>query len=174
MDKLNYIQIGDRVEYETDGARYFGIVGSIEQTAEKVYLRLQVPEGRREPTRLPLEAVLAVHRVVDGRHTTSTYFHEETGTAPLTERGDQQQQALRLRDYERGEVAIYVQTERVPKVVAVLPLPFSVSAFPFEDQPGDPPTSVLRYIGPWKKEQTLIARRLVHGRVIRRFAVSGL
>ena len=82
--------------------------------------------------------------------------------------------ARRLKDYERGEVAIYVSTERVSEAVVALPLPFSVSAFPFEDQLGAPPTSVLRYVGPWKKEQTLIARRLCAEGVIRHWAVSGL
>jgi hypothetical protein len=90
------------------------------------------------------------------------------------EQGDQQQQTRRLRNYERGEVAISVPTERVSVVVTALPLPFSVSAFPFEDQPGDSPTSVLRYVGPWKKEQSLIVHRLFSEGVIRRFAVSGL
>ncbi len=173
MDKMNYIQIGDTVEYETDGVRSFGIVESIEQTAGNVYLHLQLREGGSEPSRLPVEEVLVVHRVVDGRHVSSLYFKEETGTAPLTKRDRQDWRNHQSRDYQRGEVAIYVSMERVPEVRGVLPLPFSVSSFPFADQPGDPPTSVLRYVGPWTKDQSRIARRLLDEKVIRRFAVSG-
>ena len=68
------------------------------------------------------------------------------------------------------EVAIYVETERVAEVTHVLPLPFHVAPFPFFDPPSGPRTSVLRYIGEWTDEQQQIARRLVHGRVIRRVA----
>lgn len=174
MDKLSYIQVGDKVEYETDGAHFSGIVESIEQTAGKVYLHLQLLEANSKPIRLPLEAVRAVHRVVDGRHTTSTYFQEVTRPATLTKRAYQRRQAHHYRDYKRGEVAIYVQTERVHEITAALPLPFSIAPFPFEDQPGDPSTSVLRYVGPWTKLQTRIATRLLQEKVIRRFSISGL
>jgi hypothetical protein len=80
----------------------------------------------------------------------------------------QQEERESVRDMTIKEVAIYVETERVAEVTRVLPLPFHVAPFPFFDPPSGPRTSVLRYIGEWTEEQQQIARRLVHGRVIRR------
>lgn len=71
---------------------------------------------------------------------------------------------------ETAEVAIYVQEDHVNDVMLALRLSFEVQPFPYEDKPGGPKTSIMRYTGPWNYENDKTVRHLQRTQVIKRFS----
>ena len=69
-------------------------------------------------------------------------------------------------------VAIYTNERNVVDVMRAIPVSFDTQPFPYEDKPGGPRTSVMRYTGEWDPEYDKTLRHMMRTQTIRRFSRS--